>query len=54
VTSSLSGVNFSSQNGTLSPGQSVQVTISNISCVNGTFTFSGGVNPVPVSWNCGS
>ncbi len=47
--SSLSGVTFSPQNGTLSPGQSVQVTISNLPYVNGTFTFSSGANPGTVS-----
>ncbi|HEY6285106.1 MAG TPA: hypothetical protein VIX20_05545, partial [Ktedonobacteraceae bacterium] len=55
ASSSLSGVSFSSSGSTLTPGQSVQVTISNIPCVSsGTFTFSGGANPVDVTWNCGS
>jgi hypothetical protein len=54
VKSSLTGVSFKPSGSTLSPGQSVQVTISNIPCVgSATFTFSGGVNPVPVSWGCG-
>jgi len=38
----------------LSPGQSVTVTISSISCQNGTFTFSGsgGASPVTTTWSC--
>ncbi len=53
--SSISGVSFSPQGSTLTPGQSVKVTISNIPCASGgTFTFSGGANPVSVSWRCGS
>lgn len=45
--------------GTLSPGQSVQVTLGFLNCapgqgVNGTITFSGssGTIPVTVSWKC--
>src|SRR6266571_2803028 len=53
--SSISGVSFSPQGSTLTPGQSVKVTISNILCASGgTFTFTGGANPVSVSWRCGS
>jgi hypothetical protein len=57
ASSSMSGVSFSASSNTnsLSPGQSASVTISKIPCVSsGTFTFSGGANPVPVSWSCGS
>ena len=54
VKSNVTGVSFKPSGSTLSPGQSVQVTISNIPCVgSGTFTFSGGANPVPVTWGCG-
>lgn len=53
--SNMSGVSFRALSNTLSPGQSVSVAISKIPCVtSGTFTFSGGANPVPVSWSCGS
>ena len=53
--SSISGISFSPQGSTLTPGQSVQVTISNIPCASGgNFTFSGGASPVDVTWSCGS
>lgn len=52
--SSLSGVNFNPGSGTLSPGQTVPVIISNIPCSNGTFTFSGGMSPVTILWFCPS
>src|SRR5207248_8567986 len=35
--------------GTLSPGQSVTLSITNIFCMNGTFTFYGGARPVTVT-----
>jgi hypothetical protein len=54
VSSNVTGVSFMPSGSTLTPGQSIGVTISNIPCVgSGTFTFSGGANPVSVSWGCG-
>lgn len=52
--SSLSGVSFSPSSGTLSPGGSTTVTIDQIPCQNGSFTFSGseGETPVSVAWSC--
>ena len=55
VNSTMSGVSYSQSGGTLSPGQSTQITITGISCViSGSFTFSGGASPVNVPWLCGS
>ena len=49
-----SQVTFSPRGGTLSPGQSVKVTISSIPCSHANFTFtgSGGSQPVTALWNC--
>ena len=58
------GINFSPSHGTLTHGDTTKVTISNIPCQNGSFTFSGigpkdrngqytlNPNPVIVSWRC--
>jgi hypothetical protein len=54
VSSSLSGVVFNPPGGTLSPGQSTQVVISNLPCSGATFTFSDGASSITVSWSCGS
>ncbi|HEX6482658.1 MAG TPA: hypothetical protein VF043_27765 [Ktedonobacteraceae bacterium] len=55
ASSDLSGVVFiPSKKGPLAPGGSTTVSI-NIpanDCMNGTFTFSGGAQPVNVSWSC--
>ena len=51
----LGGVSFSPASGTLSPGGSVQVTITipASNCTEGTFNFEAqGGNMVPVSWTC--
>ena len=47
-------VTFSPTKGTLSPGAPVKVTISAIPCQNGSFTFTGSRNAIPVSifWSC--
>ena len=52
-----STVTFGSSKGHLSPGQTVSVTISAISCQNESFTFHGlagkvAAVPVVVSWKC--
>ena len=50
-----SGITLSSQSGSLTPGQTAQVTISipDTSCpASATFTFMGPANTVPLSWNC--
>ncbi len=54
VSTDLPGVTFGQSNGTLSPGNSVAITISSIPCQSGTFTFngSGGASPVAVLWTC--
>jgi streptogramin lyase len=45
---------FSPSGGTLSPGQSSTVSISNLNCgAVGTLTFWGGQNPVTVAWQGG-
>lgn len=48
------GESFDPSQGQLSPGNSTQVTISNIPCQSDTFTFSGqeGEQSVTVSWSC--
>src|SRR5947209_8490555 len=56
-TSSSSGIYFTPQSGILTPGQSLQVTISvpNAACINasnGSFTFTGPENAVNVPWIC--
>lgn len=45
---------FSPDKGTLSPGKSVNVSISAFPCQNGSFTFSGSRESVPatVLWRC--
>jgi hypothetical protein len=50
---------YSKAGGTLSPGQSLQITISSVPCQNGSFTFSAqrssdhtSASPVVVSWHC--
>jgi len=47
-------ISFSPAGGNLSPGQSMVVTITNLPCQNGSFTFSGsrGANPVTILWHC--
>jgi hypothetical protein len=47
-------VAFHPSQGTLSPGQSIQITLSAFPCQNGSFTFSGsrGAVPVSVDWLC--
>jgi hypothetical protein len=47
-------VSFAPAKGDLAPGKSTQVTIANIPCQNGSFTFSGQreVFPVTVAWLC--
>lgn len=47
-------VAFSPASGTLSPGHSVQINLSNFPCQNGSFTFSGSHNTLPVTirWLC--
>ncbi len=52
-------IKYSMTNGTLSPGQSVILTISAIPCQNGSFTFNAlrasdktPASPVIVSWQC--
>ncbi len=57
-------INFGPSHGTLTHGQTMQVTISNIPCQNGSFTFSGvgpkntngpgtlDPKPVIISWRC--
>jgi hypothetical protein len=55
VMSDLSGVEyFPSSSGILSPGDSIMITITKISCQSGSFIFSGmeGETPVGVSWSC--
>ena len=65
VTSDFSdSINFSPSHGTLTHGQTVQVSLTNIPCQNGSFIFSGigpksanGLSrldpkPVTVSWRC--
>ena len=42
-------VRFSPASGTLSPGGSVRVTITNFPCQNGSFTFMGSSGAVPVT-----
>jgi hypothetical protein len=48
------GIVFSPAQGTLSPGQSIKVEISDFPCQNGSFTFSGSRHAAPVSvlWQC--
>ncbi len=48
------GVQFSPPTGTLSPGQSVTITIANIPCQNGFFTINGSRDAMPavVTWQC--
>ena len=48
------GISFSQSIGTLSSGNTSQsITISNIPCQNGSFTFSGsGANSTTAHWNC--
>ena len=50
------GAAFSPSTGSLSPGGQQQVSISGMSCQNGTFTFSGsgGVSSFQVAWTCAS
>src|SRR5205085_970515 len=53
--SGLNGVTFSPSNGTLTPGQSIQVVISvpSTDCpINSTLTFSGPANNVQVGLSC--
>lgn len=53
--SGVSGVSFSPPNGTLTPGQTAQVTIAipNTICpASATFTFSGPANQVLAPWSC--
>jgi hypothetical protein len=47
-------VRFAPARGDLAPGKSTPVTIANIPCQNGSFTFSGQreVFPVTVAWLC--
>lgn len=47
-------ITFSPSHGTLSPGQTVTITISTIPCQTGSFTFSGSDHALPVSvfWEC--
>lgn len=47
-------VQFNPQTGTLSPGQSTTITISNFPCQNGSFTIKGSSNamPVVITWQC--
>jgi len=54
VSSSLGGASFSLSSGTLSPGETISLTVSSLPCQDGTFTFYGsnGANTVVVSWNC--
>ncbi len=54
VNSSLSGASFNVGSGTLSPGETINLTISSIPCQDGTFTFYGshGANTVVVTWGC--
>jgi hypothetical protein len=58
VSSDMSGPNnpvmFNPATSTLSPGQSVSVSISSIPCQNGSFVFtaSRGATPVTVLWKC--
>jgi hypothetical protein len=49
-----SGIVFSPSEGTLSPGQSREIHISAFPCQNGSFTFTGSRNAMPVSvlWEC--
>lgn len=59
ASSDLAGVTFSPPNGTLSPGQSVQVTVtvpaSDCSSGSGHFYYAGnGGNTVTVTWTCTS
>jgi hypothetical protein len=54
ASSDLKGVIFKPSTGSLAPGGSTTFSI-NIpanDCMNGTFTFSGGAQPVNVSWSC--
>jgi len=53
--SGISGVNFAPPTGTLPSGQEAQVTITvpNTTCpASATFSFTGPVNTVTVSWSC--
>lgn len=45
---------FSASTNTLTPGESINVTISNIPCQNGSLTFTGsrGARPVTIIWSC--
>jgi hypothetical protein len=51
-------VQFSPATGTLSPGKSIAITISNFPCQNGSFTFDAttnglsGITPAVISWQC--
>lgn len=54
ASSDLSGVTFKPSSSSLAPGGSttVSIIIPANDCTNGTFTFSGGAQPVNVSWSC--
>lgn len=45
---------FSPATGTLSPGQSMTITISTFPCQNGSFTFTSSrkISPLTVIWHC--
>jgi hypothetical protein len=51
-------VQFSPATGSLSPGQSISITIANFPCQNGSFTFDATTNglsaitPAVISWQC--
>src|SRR5262249_12254291 len=56
ASSGIAGISFNPSNGRLSPGQQAQVTITvpGTGCPAPTtsLTFSGGLQPVTVSWSC--
>lgn len=49
-----SAIQFNASTPTLSPGQSISLTISNIPCQNGSLTIGGSNNAIPavIMWKC--
>lgn len=52
--SDMPAAQFSPAQGSLSPGQSIAITIAKFPCQNGGFLFSGSKGAIPLSvfWNC--